>query len=218
MPVWNIRKISNRYIGDSCCTLKRCGFARRLPEKYCSISASDFVPITYLVPFLFKQEKSLLAFALHNIDALTDKWTTGTSRRHRNKSESQIFVFVFLRFAETNLISELSSLFFLARCFAYASVRPFVRLALMLRPSVRSSIRAETSEICGKERIGTNGRSPSFPKICFSSALLPSRARPSLRPNGSRRDFAATNALEERAGAPYFSERVAWGASCAGGP
>ena len=68
----------------------------------------------------------------------------------------------------------------------------------------------------------------SFPKTGFSRALLSSRARPSVRPsvpshllsppNGSRRDFAATNALEERAGAPYFSERVARGASCAGGP
>ena len=136
MPVWNIRKISNRYIGDSCCTLKRCGFARRLPEKYCSISASDFVPITYLVPFLFKQEKSLLAFALHNIDALTDKWTTGTSRRHRNKSESQIFVFVFLRFAETNLISELSSLFFFSALLRLR-VRPSVRPSRSYAPSVR---------------------------------------------------------------------------------
>ena len=121
---------------EGCCTLKRCRFGRWLPppasaEKSCSTSASVFVPTTYLVPFLFKQEKSLLAFALRNIDALTDKWTTGTSRGRRNKSESQIFVFVFIRFAEINLFSKQSFLFF--SCFACASVRPFVPIALILR-------------------------------------------------------------------------------------
>ena len=143
--------------------------------------------------------------------------------------------------AETTVNLTSSFLFFYAlpkqtcfrNCFVFSStllpsVRSSVPIALMLRPSVRpsvrSSIRAEAGEICGKERIGANGRSPSFPKMCCSRALLLTRARPSVlsslrpfappsrpffRPNRNRRDFAATNALEERAGALYFSERFA---------
>ena len=160
-------------------------FGRWLPppasaEKYCSTSASVFVPTTFLVPFLFKQEKSLLAFALRNIDALTDKWTTRTSKGRRNKSESQIFVFVFLRFTETNLFSKLSLLFF-SSALLRLRVRPSVRPYRSCAPSVRPSVR--TGEICGKERIGANGRSPSFPKIYLSSALLRWRTHPSVLPS-----------------------------------
>ena len=130
---------------EGCCTLKRYRFGRWLPppasaEKRCSTAASVFVPTTYLVPFLFKQEKSLRAFALRNIDALTDKWTTGTSRGRRNKSESQIFVFVFLRFAETNLFSKLSFLFFSSALLGLR-VRPSVRPYRSYTPSVRPFLR-----------------------------------------------------------------------------
>ena len=220
-------------ICEGCCTLKRCRFRRWLPppasaEQYCSTSASVFVPTTYLVLVLLKQVPTTSS-------CITQYRHTITSRRRGNKSESQIFVFVFRRFAETNLFSELSFLFFasaLLHLRVCASARPSLSLHYSVRPSVPPSEQKMARFAATNALDRANGRSPLFSEnLLFSRVALFARSsvRPSFRPfappippflclNGSRQDFAATNALEERAGAPYFSERVGRGASCAGEP
>ena len=89
-------------------------------------------------------------------------------------------------------------------CFSQSSVRPSVHSSIV-HPFVHPNA-------C----FNRNDRSVCV--LVLASASSSSSVRSFLHPNGRRRDFAATNALGLRAGAPYFSERVDWGASCAGGP
>ena len=149
MPVWNIYKISIRVYIRRLLHLETMPLPPVAPpasaEQYCSTSASVFVPTTYLVLVLLKQVPTTSS-------CITQYRRTITSRRRGNKSESQIFVFVFRRFAETNLFSELSFLFF-ASALLHLRVRASARPSLSLHYSVHSSIRAENGEICGNECI-----------------------------------------------------------------
>ena len=103
----------------------------------------------------------------------------------RNKFVFEIIVFVFCQ-----CIASVSR----------SSIRPSVPVALILRPSVRSSIRSETSEICGNERIRANKRQEpllsenllfqrvaTFARSSVQPSVSPSRlARPFLHPNGRK--------------------------------